>query len=189
MAVKFKKTRLRRIKKKARKEAPLRQPLNSVFLPNCLDQVRAIAMHGLSDDEIARNFGVSPDLLQDWIAYYPSLRKAIEEGRSRPDQEVVLSLYKIATGNYEEEALTRHGTIRTLNKHKPDISAIKTWLHNLKSRKDQNWGDSLSLNGGRNRDGSPTPLLPQESRNSIIDSIVALVACKPDPPPEESKKR
>lgn len=173
------------MRKKTRKlPRRVRPTLHSVFLPDCLEQVRAIAMHGLSDDEIARNFGLEPGKIAAWKEFYPSFRKAIEEGRSRPDQEVVLSLYKIATGSYEEEVASKHG-IRTLQKHKPDLGAIKTWLHNLKSRANQNWMESLSLNGGRNPDGSDKPLVPEESRNQIIESIVALVACKPDPKPEK----
>lgn len=144
-------------------------------------------MQGAPDDEIARTFGIHPEVFQTWKKTYPDFAAAIENGRSHPDQNVTVSLYQRATGyDYQEEVATKHG-IRTLKRHAiPDVPAIKEWLHN---RVKKHWGESLSVTGGRNKDGGFDPLLPTESRNAIIESIVALVQAKPDGETNPGKKK
>lgn len=145
---------------------------STIFLPDHLAQVKAIAWRGLSDDEIAANFGVDKDLFQKWKKHYPSFREAITKGRTHADMKVVESLYKRATGyDYTEEGLTRDGDVVTLKRHAiPDIPGIKYWLNN---RDKENWSERHSIDGGGTRGGGTKPVgVEVKSKADLIMSIL-----------------
>ena len=148
-----------------------------VFLPDMLPQVRAVARRGLSDDEIAVQFGVSPHLFQKWKDAYPDFAQAIKDGRSHAVGDVVMALHKRATGyNYTEEALTRSGSIKKLKRHAlPDVPAIKYYLNN---RDPLRWRETARVE----HTGGPagTPPVKIETRNELIMSIVKMIPSKPD---------
>ena len=148
-----------------------------VFLPDMLPQVRAVAKRGLSDDEIAVQFGVSPTLLQKWKQAYPDFAQAIKDGRSQAVGEVVMALHKRATGyTYREDALTRSGTIKRLRRHAPpDVPAIKYYLNN---RDPTRWRETARVE----HTGGPvgTPPVKIETRNELLMSIVKMIPSKPD---------
>lgn len=150
---------------------------SGVFLPDCLSQVKLIAMRGATDDEIAETFGVEKELFQKWKKAYPSFAKAITQGRTHPDIEVLESLHKRAIGyNFEEDGLTRTGRRVPLRKHLPgDVGAIKYWMT---SRMRENWGErtTTEIIGGP-KGSNPVNI---ETRSELIAGILALVQPKPD---------
>lgn len=170
--------KLKRSKKKIKTGIVVSKPLSpSVFLPDCLAQVKMIAMTGATDDEIAERFGVEKSLFQAWKKAYPSFAKAISEGRSDPDIEVTQSLFKRAVGyDYKEDGLTRTGQRVPLKKHLPgDVHAIKFWMVN---RMREKWGErqTTEVVGGP-KGSNPVNI---ESRSQLIEGILALVQPKPD---------
>lgn len=152
----------------------------SLFLPDYLPQVRAIAWRGATDDEIAETFGVDPGLLDKWKQTYPSFREAIENGRTHADAQIVESLFKECIGyEYKEDALTRSGGIRQLRKRaRPNGDLIKFWLTN---RQKEWWSQRQSVDGGSSnvRGGGVVPV-KTETRADIISNILELVKPKPD---------
>ena len=59
-----------------------------VFLPDHLDQVRAIAMRGLTEDQIGEIFDISPRQLGRWKAQYPAFKEALNSGYTDADAAV-----------------------------------------------------------------------------------------------------
>lgn len=163
----------------------------AIFLPDHEQQVRMIAMRGATDDEIADTFGVSREMFQRWRKTYPSFEKAIDQGRSKVDADMVYALYRNGTGfTYEEETTAgKDGHVVKIKRYaRPDTSAIKYWLEN---RQPENWATTTRLTGAKKGETNPNPLAV-ETRNDIIASIVALIAPKPDgqtKPHTEDKRR
>lgn len=155
-----------------------------VYLPSHEQLVRMIAMIGASDEEIELVYGLGTGTLKKWRENYPGLNKAIEQGRTAADGEVLCSLYKTATGyNYHEEQAVggRSPVVMKVQRWYPgQFLAQKHWLAN---RKRDEWPgrDQVELSG---RNGEPIKV---ESRNELIDAIVALVSSKIDP--EKTKEK
>lgn len=149
-----------------------------VYLPDHLLLVRAIAMRGYTDEEIAEHFGVGPGAIEGWKTLYPDFREALESGRTHADAEVVVSLYKRATGyDYDEETAVggRSPSVMKVRRHAPpDLSAIKLWLTN---RQAEHWGDRQQHEHS-GRGGGPIEV--QESKEDIMNEILELVRSKPD---------
>lgn len=154
----------------------------TLFLPDHLAQVRAIAWRGATDEEIADTFGIDVGLIEKWKLTYPSFREAIENGRTHADAQVVESLFKECIGyDYEEDALTRTGRVRSLKRRaRPNGELIKFWLTN---RQKDYWSSRQSIDGGSSntRGGGVLPV-KTETRSDIISSILALVSPKNDNP-------
>jgi len=156
-----------------------------LFLPDYPDQVMAIAMQGLTDDEMAALFGISGDLLQSWKEYYPSFSEAIEKGRTLADGQVLQALYKNAVGyEYETDEIvkTRSGAhvLTVRKKYLPETAAQKFWLEN---RQPENWGRKAHLTLG-SKPGQPMALaVKAETKMEIINSILGMISPQPDPDP------
>lgn len=156
---------------------------NGVYLPDCLPQVRAIAMRGLSDDEISANFGVDKDLFAKWKKAYPSFREAIEHGRTHADVAVVEAAWKRAVGyDYHEDGLTRTGAVRSLRRHLPgDPGMIKYWLNNRK--RDHFQDRNVQEHGGDTSPGAKAigvDAKPHLSKTDLINAIVSLIRPQAD---------
>lgn len=159
---------------------PKEKPLASkMFLPDMLTEVKAIAMRGLTDEEIANVFCLPVSLLKKWKKQYPSFKDAIEQGRTRADAEVIAALYKRATGQFtvpHTEVIKYRNHFETLDMEKhypPDVEAAKYWLNN---RSRAHWSSKTSIEAtGPN--GKPIEV---QTKNDLIDAILDLVKPKKD---------
>lgn len=184
-----KKTEKRRKKKKSqlvirgRKAPPIRaesEPTN-IFWPDRIDHVTAIAMKGMTDEEMASVMGVSPALLDSWRKFYPEFNKAIEDGRTLPDQQVIAALHKNAVG-YEREVDVvvrgRRGAVvlQTKQYYPGETAAQRYWLNN---RQPANWKErSDHAIGGK---GPKEPLhIKAETKLDVINSILNMITPQPD---------
>lgn len=159
---------------------PKLKPVNKLFLPDYLTEVKMVAMRGLSDREIAQVFGISYDLFKKWKRNYPSFRDALEKGRLRADAEVVAALFKRATGKFtlkETKIIKYRDDYETLDvrvRYPPDTEAIKYWLNN---RAREHWQQRSAVEqsgpGGK-------PIEITANKGELIDAIVNLVKPKPD---------
>lgn len=180
--------RIRVAKRKGRspphRERPLPTP-GGVYLPSQEQLVRLIAMNGASDAEIEMVYGLGAGQLAAWRKHYPGLDKALKNGRTAADGEVLFSMYKTAVGyNYEEEQAVggKEPTVLKVQRYYPgQFLAQKHWLA---SRKREEWPARETLeHTGKN--GEPIKV---ESRNEVIDAILALVTSKPDLEKEQPKR-
>ena len=72
---------------------------------------------GLSDEQVAKNLGVSKTTIHEWKNQYPEFATAIKKGREVSDYELENTLHKRAMGYYyTEEVVTNKGEIVTVRK-------------------------------------------------------------------------
>ena len=132
----------------------------------------------VEDKEIEEAYGLGSGTVKKWRKAYPSLDKAIEQGRTAADGEVLHALFKTAVGfhEHEEQAVGgREPQVMRVKKYFPgQFLAQKHWLA---SRKRADWParEAVEVTG---RDGEPIKV---ESRNSLIDTILSLIPSKVDP--------
>jgi hypothetical protein len=152
----------------------------SIFWPDRIDHVKAIAMRGLDDDEMAFMMGVTPELLESWKSYYPSFAEAIEEGRTQADAQVVAALHSNAVGyEYETDEVvkTRRGAqvLRVTKRVPGETAAQKFWLQN---RQPKHWNTAAAVNLGGQK-GNPIQV-DVETKQQVIHSILNLIHPRPD---------
>lgn len=105
---------------------------------------------GAIDTELAGFFGVSKTTLNAWKKHHPDFLASIKNGKEIADGEVVLALYKSATGGHviTEDKLVSNGEggqeVITLKKHlEPSVTAQIFWL---KNRQPDKWKDKQEVN-------------------------------------------
>lgn len=73
---------------------------------------------GLTDEQIARNLGVSKHTLIKWKKNIPDFLDAIKKGKEVSDYELENALHKRAVGYYyEEETVTNKGEVVKIKKY------------------------------------------------------------------------
>jgi len=172
-----------RVRRKVRnREGRLLAEGKRMFLPDHLDQVRAIAMRGLSEEKISELFDINRRQLAYWKKQYPSFKKALEDGYTDADAAVLSAVYQSAVGytHDEEKIFQWDGDIiraDTVKHYKPDMTAAKLWLTN---RQQAHWKDRHhSSHSGGAGDDSPIGLR-DETRLEVMSSILSLIQPKPD---------
>ena len=151
-----------------------------LFLPDHLDQVRAIAMQGIEEEQMSELFDISPRQMGLWKKQYPLFKEALESGYTDADAAVLGALYQVATGyTHDEEKIFQWDgeVIRadTIKHYKPDVQAIKLWLTN---RQREHWADRNQTEHSGNKD-SPIGIR-DETRLEVMSSILALIKPKSD---------
>lgn len=107
------------------------------------------ARDGLTEDQIAKNMGISPKTLYNWKTSKLLILQALKKGKEVIDFEVENALLKRALGytiTIEEEKIDKYGDVHILKKnvHIPaDTTAQIFWL---KNRKPNKWKDRVETN-------------------------------------------
>ncbi|HDJ5519511.1 helix-turn-helix domain-containing protein [Staphylococcus aureus] len=85
---------------------------------NKLGLVEGWKRDGLTDEQIARNLGVSKHTLIKWKKNIPDYLDAIKKGKEVSDYELENALHKRAVGYYyEEETVTNKGEVVKIKKY------------------------------------------------------------------------
>jgi len=149
-------------------------------LPEFPDVVRAIAMQGCTDDELAFSFGLDPKIIRSWRKLYPDFNEAIKEGRTIADLQVIQALHSKAIGHSYETDVIKDGEVHTVTKYVgPETNAIKYWLSNRDPERWNRTAMHLQLTGKK---GEP-PVgvgVKQETKLELMSSILSLIQPKPD---------
>lgn len=83
-----------------------------------LDLVEGWKRDGLTDEQIARNFGVNIKTLMKWKDEKKEFMEAIKKGKEVSDYELENALHKRAVGYYyEEETVTNAGKVVKVKKY------------------------------------------------------------------------
>lgn len=83
-----------------------------------LDLVEGWKRDGLTDEQIARNFGVNFKTVMKWKEDHSEFMEAIKKGKEVSDYELENALHKRATGYYyEEETVTNAGKVVKVKKY------------------------------------------------------------------------
>lgn len=108
--------------------------------PEGLTKLEGWARDGLTDEQIAKNMGISTKTLYRWKESYCQICQALKMGKEIVDYNVENALLKRALGyTVKEEKLTKDGTVIEIEKEIPgDVTAQIFWL---KNRKPAEWKD------------------------------------------------
>lgn len=112
--------------------------------PEGLLKVEGWARDGLTDEQIAKNIGISRSTLNVWKDRYSDISDALKKGKDVIDRQVENALLKRALGYEYEEVKEKFEdgviTERTVTKKEvvPDTTAQIFWL---KNRKPDKWRD------------------------------------------------
>ena len=112
--------------------------------PDGLLLLEGWAREGLTEEQIAKNMGISYRTLSEWKVRFPQILQAIKKGKAPVDFEVENALLKRALGyDWEETTTEVYGSgekhIKKVTRHvPPDVAAIAIWL---KTRKPTKWRD------------------------------------------------
>lgn len=133
-----------------------------------LPAVQGWARNGLTNEQIAKNLGISIDRLYVYKNEHKEFTEALKKGREVVDFEVENALLKRALGyDYEEvkvEKSDKDGVkvIKTVKHIPPDVGAAAFWL---KNRKPTDWRDKREIGAEIDGDGSITfNILPASQR-------------------------
>lgn len=74
--------------------------------PEGLLKIEGWARDGLTDEQIAKNIGISRETIYAWKKQYPDFSNALKKGKEVVDREVENALLKKALG-YEYDEVTR----------------------------------------------------------------------------------
>lgn len=112
--------------------------------PEGLLKIEGWAMDGLTDEQIARNMGISTSTLYNWKNEHLEISESLKRGKEVVDRQVENALLKRALGyEYEEVSEKYEGGVLTERKVTtkqvvPDTTAQIFWL---KNRKPSDWRD------------------------------------------------
>src|SRR5712691_7658233 len=105
------------------------------YEPAFCPRARRLALLGLTDTEIADQFGISPDTLYEWRRRHPEFSDSLDAGKIEADAQVAEGLYNRARGMSVPAVKIFQGTpeggpvIVPHQEHlPPDVGAAKLWL-------------------------------------------------------------
>lgn len=139
---------------------------DSDYDPSMNDQVRKLALLGLTNEELAEFFGIHVSTFYRWQAENSAFREAVNEGKTIADANVADSFYKRATGEHVQiEKIVkqpdgRHEVLKVMTFIPGDASAALNWL---KNRRSMNWRDKVDHNHSGSID-----LVTKEQRDAAV---------------------
>ena len=112
--------------------------------PEGLLKIEGWARDGLTDEQIAKNMGVSVSTLNNWKNKYVEILESLKRGKEVVDRLVENALLKRALGFSYTEITYEDGveTKRVVKEVVPDTTAQIFWL---KNRKPEDWRDKREI--------------------------------------------
>lgn len=117
----------------------------SLYHPSMNEQATKLALLGMTDEEMAKFFGVHVQTFYNWQKEFQPFFEAVQEGKEYADANVAQSFYKRATGEHVElekvvknTATGEHSVIKYKTFIPGDAGAALNWL---KNRRRQSWAD------------------------------------------------
>jgi len=106
--------------------------------------LQALGSLGLTNEEMAGVFGLSPSLFSTFLNDNPALYDLLQDAKEQPNRRVEASLYRRALGYQTREVVKAEGKpIRvTIKDMAPDVIAAIFWL---KNRDPKRWRDTLDV--------------------------------------------
>src|SRR5690625_2008857 len=113
------------------------------------------ARDGLTDEQIAKNIGISRSTLSEWKKKHPDILDTLKKNKEVADIQVENALFKRALGYEYEEVKTlieevdgkKKKKIEKTKKHVPaDVSAGSFWVRN---RKGKTWSNKDDIENRR----------------------------------------
>ena len=114
-----------------------------VYREEYLEQAKKLSLLGLTNDQMASFFEVSPTTFDRWLASNEEFRSAIKSCKTLADGDIAVSLFHRAKGyshpDVEVKVIDGQVVMVDLIKHyPPDTGAAMAWL---KNRQPKYWRD------------------------------------------------
>jgi transcriptional regulator with XRE-family HTH domain len=115
------------------------------YKPEYCELAYGYTLLGATQEEVAGLLGVTRRTIGNWADSHPEFARALEQGRTVADTEIVRSLFERAKGYSHEVTrnLLHQGVERTLTntvRYPPDTQACMFWLRNRQRRY---WGQKV----------------------------------------------
>lgn len=121
------------------------------FQEYMIDEIFRLAQFGLTNEEIAKFYGIHQATLEKYISLYPELNSQLTQGRTISSMKVVESLYKQAIGYDIEEKTYEYyynkdgdkilKGEKTVKKHIGGSAVAGTFL--LRTRHPDRWSETI----------------------------------------------
>ena len=136
--------------------------------PEGLLKIEGWARDGLTDEQIARNIGITPKTLYEWKNRFRELSEALKKGKEVVDRQVENALLKRALGYKYDEITYENGkeTKRVTKEVQPDTTAQIFWL---KNRRPDKWRDRKELDANVNHSNNPFQELSVDELKKLAD--------------------
>lgn len=137
-------------------------------------RAKRLALLGLTDNEIAFQFGINPDTLYDWATKYPDFSESLKEGKTEADSFVADSMYARACGTATfpavkifmpagaDKPVYASYTERAL----PDVNAGFRWLYN---RQPDRWRERKQVDVTGSLEHRISLMTPEQRRARLIE--------------------
>jgi hypothetical protein len=142
------------------------------YEPAFCPRARRLALLGLTDTEIADQFGISPDTLYEWQRRHPEFSDSLKGGKIEADAEIAERLFDRARGASVPAVKIFQGTpeggriyAAYTEHHPPDVGAAKIWLYN---RQRHLWKDRQQVDVGRTIEHRLAAMTPEERAADAI---------------------
>lgn len=128
------------------------------------ERARRLALLGLTDDELAIAFGVSPQTIQNWDDAHPEFLATRARGKADADAKVAERLYHRALGYFHDDThiTTFQGDVTEtpiVKYYPPDTQAAALWLSNRQGGRWKLKSSTQQLDKDGNPTDPPAPVL------------------------------
>lgn len=132
-----------------------------------------LALLGLTDEEIAHQFGISVDTFYRWKKRHKEFSEALDEGGTKADAEMVQSLYNRGRGMklpavkifYDKDK--GEPIYAPYVEHlPPDVGAAKLWLTN---RRPKEWRERREVEVTGTLEHKVAQMTPEERRARLLE--------------------
>lgn len=141
--------------------------------PDGLLRLEAYARDGLTDEQIAKNVGITAKTLYAWKKQYSEICESLKKGKEVVDIQVENALLKRAMGYTYTEVKVENGedgtkVTKTVKEVVPDTTAQIFWL---KNRRPDQWRDkqNVELSGAVDTNNPYAALTTEELKKLIRD--------------------
>src|SRR5690625_176336 len=129
-------------------------------------KIEGWARDGLTDEQIAKNMGISRSTLNEWKNKYSDILDTLKKGKEVVDLEVENALLKRALGYKYDEVTYEFGEeVKRVRKEVvPDTTAQIFWL---KNRRPDKWRDKQDIEHSGGLHNTFTEITPEERKKRI----------------------
>lgn len=162
--------------KKDKKPKSRRDKFHEWITSEGLSLIGGWARDGLTDEQIAKNMGITRATLYEWRKRFPDISDALTTNKEVADRQVENALYKKANGYEYEEHKTYISTdssgkeIKKVEVFKryaqPDTASIIYWLNNRMPKK---WKNQPRFDSDTSGDSKFDDLLKEALLTRLID--------------------
>jgi hypothetical protein len=138
-------------------------------------RAKRLALLGLTDIEIAEQFGISPETLYEWARAQPDFSESLRQGKIEADSFVADSMYRRATGTATFPAVKIFAPqipggepiyAGYIERALPDVNAGFRWLYN---RQPDRWRERKQVDVAGTLEFRVSQMTPEERRARLIE--------------------